>query len=77
MADRLIGSEIDLLVFDRFPEPLDEDVVAPGTLAVHADLDLLANRIFVKSMLVNWAPIRMHKDAARRFPAPYGHEQRI
>src|SRR3982751_3954970 len=34
-----ISSEVDLLVLDRSPEPLDEDVVAPGTLAVHADGD--------------------------------------
>src|SRR5215212_8657625 len=39
LADRVIGPEIDLLVLDRPPEPLDEDVVAPGTLAVHADGD--------------------------------------
>ena len=37
--DDKTGSEIDLLVLDRPPEPLDEDVVAPGTLAVHADGD--------------------------------------
>src|SRR4051812_155385 len=39
LADRVIGSEVDLLVLDRPPEPLDEDVVAPGALAVHADGD--------------------------------------
>src|SRR5439155_25818515 len=33
------GPEIDLFVFDRAPEPLDEDVVAPGALAIHADRD--------------------------------------
>ena len=37
--DRLIGVKINLLVFDRAPEPLDEDVVAPGTFAVHGDAD--------------------------------------
>lgn len=42
MADGLISPEIVLLVFNRFPEPFDEDVVAPGTLAVHADLDAVA-----------------------------------
>lgn len=42
-----IGAQIDLLVFDRFPEAFDdpkgrvsEYVVAPGTLAVHADPDV-------------------------------------
>src|SRR3954462_11093633 len=36
LADRVVGSEVDLLVLDRPPEPLDEDVVAPGALAAHA-----------------------------------------
>ena len=35
----IIGAQVDLLVFDRPPEPLDEDVVTPGALAVHADRD--------------------------------------
>src|SRR3954466_7057699 len=39
LGDRVVSSEVDLLVLDRSPEPLDEDVVAPGTLAVHADGD--------------------------------------
>ena len=37
VADTVIGSEIDLLVFDRAPQPLDKDIVAPGASAVHAD----------------------------------------
>src|SRR4249919_541141 len=39
LGDRVVSSQVDLLVLDRSPEPLDEDVVAPGTLAVHADRD--------------------------------------
>src|SRR5215218_9721138 len=39
LGDRVVSSEVDLLVLDRSPEPLNEDVVAPGTLAVHADGD--------------------------------------
>ena len=39
LADTGVGAEIDLLVFDRSPYPFDEDVVAPGALAVHADRD--------------------------------------
>ena len=39
LADRVVGPEINLLILDRSPEPLDEDVVAPGALAVHADPD--------------------------------------
>ncbi len=44
LADGLVGPQIDLLVFDRFPEPLDEYVVAPGAPAIHADLDLLREK---------------------------------
>jgi hypothetical protein len=33
----VVGSEIDLFVLDAAPQPLDEDVVPPGALAVHAD----------------------------------------
>src|SRR6202051_5164117 len=39
LCDRVVGFEIYLLVFHGFPEPLDENVVAPGALAVHADGD--------------------------------------
>ena len=34
--------EIDLFVFDRSPEPLDEDVVIDPAPTVHADLDVMA-----------------------------------
>ena len=37
LRDRVVGFEIHLLVFHGFPEPLDENVVAPGALTVHAD----------------------------------------
>src|SRR5215212_10578467 len=37
LADAIVGPQIDLFVFDRAPEPLDEHVVAPCPLAVHAD----------------------------------------
>ena len=40
LGDAGIGAQIDFLVLDRSPEPLDEDVVAPGALAVHADGNL-------------------------------------
>src|SRR5271165_3087826 len=39
LGDGVVGLEVDLLVLHRPPEPLDEDVVAPGALAVHADGD--------------------------------------
>src|SRR6516164_4208104 len=38
-AHAVVGSQIDLLVFDAAPQPLDEDVVPPSALAVHADGD--------------------------------------
>ena len=34
-----IGVEVDLLVFEASPQPLDEDVVHAPALAVHADFD--------------------------------------
>lgn len=37
---RFVDVEIALLVFDRTPEPLDEDLVPPRTLAVHHNVDL-------------------------------------
>src|SRR5260370_301462 len=40
IGHRVIGAQIDLLVFDGSPEPLDENVVTPGALAVHADRDV-------------------------------------
>ena len=39
-GDAVVVAQADLLVFHRPPEPFDEDVVAPGALAVHADGDL-------------------------------------
>src|SRR3974390_1176870 len=44
LGDAVIGPQIDLLILYRSPEPLDEDVVAPGALAVHADLDAVVGQ---------------------------------
>jgi hypothetical protein len=41
VADAVIGSQIDLLVFDAAPQPLDKDVVGPSSFAVHADCNLI------------------------------------
>lgn len=41
IGDAGVGVQIHLLVFDRFPDALDEDVVAPGALSVLADGDLV------------------------------------
>ena len=40
LRDAVIGTQVDLFVFDRPPQPFDEDVVPPCVLAVHADLDV-------------------------------------
>lgn len=33
--------QIDLLVLDRFPNPLDEDIVPPSPFSIHADFDVI------------------------------------
>ena len=38
-ADGLVGVQIDLLVFDTLPQPLDTHLVAPTPFPVHADQD--------------------------------------
>src|SRR5690606_8656590 len=37
-ARRVVGVQVHLLVLQRAPQPLDEDVVDAAALAVHADL---------------------------------------
>src|SRR6266478_10031021 len=44
LADALVGVQIDLLVFDAAPQPLDEHVVAPGAFTVHADGDAVVGK---------------------------------
>ncbi len=39
--DRIVGFQIHIFVLDVLPRPLDEDVVAPAALAVHADLNAM------------------------------------
>src|SRR3982074_1700389 len=34
-----IGVEVDLLVFETAPQPLDKDIVRVAALAIHADRD--------------------------------------
>ena len=41
LAYAVICPQIHLLVFHRAPQPLDKDVVPPGTAAIHADADRL------------------------------------
>src|SRR4029453_12560328 len=42
LGDAGIGVEVDLLVFEAAPQPLDKDVVHVAALAIHADRDLVA-----------------------------------
>jgi hypothetical protein len=42
MADRLVRLKVSLFVLDAAPYAFDEDVVAPGTFAVHRHTDLSA-----------------------------------
>src|SRR4029077_20520656 len=44
LADAVVASQIHLLVFDAAPQPLDDDVVSPRTLAVHADCDAVLDQ---------------------------------
>src|SRR4029077_13271794 len=39
-----IALEIDVLMLERPPQPLDEDVVHPTTAAIHGDLDPCARQ---------------------------------
>src|SRR5215204_1134958 len=42
LADAFVGAQIQLLVFDAAPQPLDEHVVPPSALAIHADRNAVA-----------------------------------
>ena len=39
-AASLEGMQIDTLVFQGAPEPLDHDIVQPAPLAIHGNLDV-------------------------------------
>src|ERR1700675_2134109 len=44
LADAVVSSQIDFFVLDRSPDALDEDVVAPRALAIHADGDRVCDQ---------------------------------
>ena len=44
LADGFVGSQIDLLVFDAAPQPLNEHIVPPGPFAIHADGDAVVGK---------------------------------
>jgi hypothetical protein len=39
VGNGVVAVQVNLLVLDRFSEALDEDVVPPAALAIHADLN--------------------------------------
>ncbi len=39
LGHRVIGMQIHVFILDTLPQALDEEIVAPGSLAVHAELD--------------------------------------
>lgn len=44
LEDASLSPQVHLLVFDGPPPALDDDVVSPGTLSVHTDLDFTAGQ---------------------------------
>ena len=40
-GDRIISMKVNFFVLHRPPEPLHEHVIAPATLAIHADCNAL------------------------------------
>ena len=41
LRDRVVSVKVNLFILHRPPQPFDEDIVAPGAFAVHADLDVI------------------------------------
>jgi len=44
LGHAVVAFEINLLVFDAAPQPLDEDVVASRALVIHADRNAVLDR---------------------------------
>src|SRR5689334_22236373 len=44
LSNGVVGPDVDLLVFHRSPKPLDEYIVPPSALTVHADCDLVVQQ---------------------------------
>jgi len=51
-GDTRISMQVDLLVFETAPQPLDKDVVHAPALAVHADRDAMP--LQGAGEVVNW-----------------------
>src|SRR5215212_7923175 len=65
---RVVGSKVDLLILDGPPEPFDEDVVAPGTLAIHADRDLVLQQQIGEVRASELAPLIGVEDVRLAMP---------
>lgn len=52
VADRIVGTQVDLLVLGRAPRPIDEQ----PALAIHADGRAALVQRSVNASLVNWLP---------------------
>ncbi len=66
LGDVAIGIEVDLLVFEAAPQPLDEDVVhARGPLPSMLIVTPCRFSVPVKSSLVNWLPWSVLKISGR------------
>ena len=48
--------QIHLLVLHRLPQALDEHIVPPGAIPIHAELALLFPEGLHNLMRVNWLP---------------------
>jgi hypothetical protein len=64
--------QIDLLViFDAAPQPLDEHVVTPGTLGIHADGDAVAGECADEGRFGELVPCSVLKmSGLRALPKP-------
>ena len=48
------GVQVNAFVFDRAPQPLDENIVLSKAPVLHVDLDASIARTCVKAVLVNY-----------------------
>lgn len=48
--------DVNALILERTPEPLDEDIVHTGGLVIQRDLDIHRKRTSTNRGLVNWLP---------------------
>ncbi len=68
-ADRLIGMEIHLFVFETPPQPFDEHVVAPAPGPIHTDLDSVRLQESRKLLAGELAALIRIEDLGRAIPA--------